>query len=373
MLTNARDYWGGHLSTFLYAMPILKKESYGLAVSNCLRNSPMWDTVEDFLAEYQLITDEEMLDKLTNVTITHHGGGPMPLADYTAYVNTSNMKSPTNSDHRHKFPHLLPRAPFNKWLYGLFFKLALPFNCDIDAYTTIIYAPLNLTIIFRLLHQLRILGYPSHWLHEALLNILQNTVHTTARPPRRLPMRPADVARAHPEKKLCTAPFAPEMQTLTRMFRPQIGFGLLDHALPPERAIWQYSFCGLDYVPLRPQLNCLVLVFWNDAMLSATGEAYMTNLRPLLDPSWGDEVDESWKGERFERFRERGVVLWSAAAWQREKRVATAWMPEEFVHMAEKERWLCGLWRTDIWVPAFLLPSVVRDVVKKGERWVDVS
>jgi hypothetical protein len=124
-------------------MPILKKESYGMAVSNCLRNSPLWDSVEEFLAEYQLITDDDMLDKLTNVTIVHRGGGPMPLADYTAYVCTSNMKAPGPSDHRHKFPHLLPRTPFNKWLYGLFFKLALPFNGNITDFTITIYAPLH--------------------------------------------------------------------------------------------------------------------------------------------------------------------------------------------------------------------------------------
>jgi hypothetical protein len=354
-------------------MPILKKESYGMAVSNCLRNSPLWDSVEEFLAEYQLITDDDMLDKLTNVTIVHRGGGPMPLADYTAYVCTSNMKAPGPSDHRHKFPHLLPRTPFNKWLYGLFFKLALPFNCNIRDFTITIYAPLNLTILFRLLHQLRILGYPSHWLHEALLNILQNTVHTTARPPRTLPMRPADVARVHPEKKLCTAPFATEMKTLTQMFRPQIGFALLEHVLPPESTIWKYSFCGLDYVGFSPQLNCLVLVFWDDKMLRATGDACMMDLRPLLDPSWGDEVDADWRGERFERFRERGVAVWSSAAWGIERRVATAWMPEEFVRMLEREEWRCGLWRSDIWVPAFLTSSVAGDVVKKGERWVDVS
>lgn len=371
-LINIRDYWGGHLSTFLYVMPILNKESGGVAISNCLRNPPMWRCIEDFLAEYQLITDVEMLDKLTDVTVAQRGSGFMPLAGYTSYRCTSSLRSRTPRDHRHKFPHLLPRAPFHRWLYGLFFKLALPFKCDIRQHSVVIYAPLNLSILFRLLHQLRILGYPSHWLHEALLHILQNTVRTTARPPRALPLRPADVARVHPERHLCTAPFAPEMRTLTRMFRPQVGFALLEHVLPPEGAIWRYRFCGLDYADLMGQLNCLVLVFWDDDLMEATGQAWRRDLRGLLDPSWGDEVDEDWRGKRFERFREKGVVMWSAAGWEREERVATAWMPEELVRMMEEKGWLCGLWRTDLWIPSFSQPNVVKDVVKRGERWVDV-
>src|SRR6266480_3786652 len=111
-----RDYWGGHLSTFLYATPILKKESYSVALSNCLRNPTLWNTMEDFLAEYQLITDDGMLDKLTNVTILDKGIPPMPLADYTAYTCTSNMPQ-AQIDLRRKLRDLLPRPRFNKWFY----------------------------------------------------------------------------------------------------------------------------------------------------------------------------------------------------------------------------------------------------------------
>jgi hypothetical protein len=87
-----RDYIGGHLSTFLYVVPLLKKQFPSGVMSNCLRNSPLWPNVEAYLAEYQCITDDDMLDKLTSVKIILKGNPPFPLADYILHRLSANVR-----------------------------------------------------------------------------------------------------------------------------------------------------------------------------------------------------------------------------------------------------------------------------------------
>ena len=75
------------------------------------------------------------------------------------------------------FSELLPRPKLNSWLFTIFFKIAIPVNRKSqDWHHTLIYAPLNLTIFFRLLIHLHQVGYPSHWLSDVLVQILENQV-----------------------------------------------------------------------------------------------------------------------------------------------------------------------------------------------------
>ncbi|KAH7369666.1 hypothetical protein BKA65DRAFT_544398 [Rhexocercosporidium sp. MPI-PUGE-AT-0058] len=61
-LSNIPDYIGGHLSTFLYAVTILKRQFSSLATSNCLRNATVWANIDDFIAHYQSIPNKETLE-----------------------------------------------------------------------------------------------------------------------------------------------------------------------------------------------------------------------------------------------------------------------------------------------------------------------
>jgi hypothetical protein len=97
----------------------------------------------------------------------------------------------------------------------------------------------------------------------------------------------------------------------------------------------------------------------------------MTNLRVLFDPSWGDEVDSSFRGPSFDRIREKGLVVWSTFTWDIGSRKASAWMPKTVVDGFCKKGWACGVFRTDIWRALFQMPVSVKDSVTKGERWVD--
>jgi hypothetical protein len=348
-------------------MPILHRSKSSTLKANCLRNAGSWSTVEDYLSEYNLIPDTAILKQLCQVAVLVRDDQsfPFPLAQYTSY-NWSQLNP------EHEFSSLLPRKAFTKWFYALFFKLAIPFGHEITISTQIIYSPLNLTILFRLIVHLHALGYPSHWMSEPLKNIIEDNVKTTARPPRKKPMRAADVKRSYPEKKLCTAPFADETATLAEMFEPLPPFFLNSMKIQVMGQIYKYTFSLPDYNNAQAQPSCLALVFMDsESMTPVTksgNESLLWNFRELLDPSWGDEVDGKVKGTVFEAFREQGLVVWSSFTWDAKKKEASAWMPESFVKRVS-ESWTVGIYRTDLWIPVFGVPAIVGKAVSKGERW----
>ncbi|KAF7861588.1 uncharacterized protein EAF02_010542 [Botrytis sinoallii] len=87
LITKALDYIGGHLSTFLYVVPLLKIGRSSYLKSNCLRNPGSWDCLEAFLADYQCITDKEMLRELRGVVAALEPGKDelLPLIKYNSY------------------------------------------------------------------------------------------------------------------------------------------------------------------------------------------------------------------------------------------------------------------------------------------------
>lgn len=58
---------------------------------------------------------------------------------------------------------------------------------------------------------------------------------------------------------------------------------------------------------------------------------FMADLRVLLDPSWGDEMDSPLKGAQFDSFREKRVAVWTTYEWDLEKKEVTVWMSQRFV------------------------------------------
>lgn len=103
-LSNLPDYMHGHLSTFLYALPIMRRSFASNVRANCLRNSDSFPTVYDYLSEYQLITSDSMLTQLCDVMVfvEENTDLPYPMADYTVYTHSSPHP-------QHDFASLLPR------------------------------------------------------------------------------------------------------------------------------------------------------------------------------------------------------------------------------------------------------------------------
>lgn len=226
---------------------------------------------------------------------------------------------------------------------------------------------------------LRIIGYPSYWMSEVLFNILENKVHTTARPPRQSPNTLSEVTRDHPEKYLGTSPFTQEMGTLTKIFEPLLPFPLLSLlVIPNENDIFKYKF-NLSNVHLAQKFSINVghaaLVFCDDRILKACadgeGLAALGDMRSVLDSCWGDEKDGTYRIPSVVDLRENGLIVWSTIEYDVVNSIASAWMPKEFVEKLKNDSWMCGLWRVDIWegVSSELWP--VRGAVVEGERWGD--
>lgn len=98
----------------------------------------------------------------------------------------------------------------------------------------------------------------------------------------------------------------------------------------------------------------------------------MMNLRALLDPNWGDEVDPLFNGTQSEKFREQGIFVLSTFSWDMKDRKTSSWMPKGVVDGFCEKGWSCGLWRTDVWRSVWEdRPVSVQDVAMRGERWVD--
>ncbi|MCJ1447172.1 MAG: hypothetical protein MMC23_007682 [Stictis urceolatum] len=251
-------------------------------------------------------------------------------------------------------------------------KIALPWHREMINQRSIVVSPLNLTILFRVFVRLRDAGYPAHWISDSIYEFLSGQgITTTARPPRRLPLKIEDVRCEHPVKKLTVEPFVAEFGCLAAIFQPLLQMELVHMYIPEISSIYHYTFELKDSeLWLRPDLSNLVLVFWDHGpFLDAAGGGAPHDLRPLLDPSWG-EVSPQMGHPKVQHFREKGVAVWSTFEFDVGKKVVKVVMDKEFVDMCKRKRWWMGLWRTDMWCRAFTLPVEVRFAVQKGERWM---
>ncbi|KAM0151843.1 hypothetical protein ACHAQE_008348 [Botrytis cinerea] len=379
-LSNIPDYVGGHLTTFLHAMPLLARHSTSLAGSVCLRNPPFFRNMGDFLSEYQLVDSEKMLEQLTGVRIVFRGHGPVPLASYTYYCWNQPIDSVPLSK---QVKARLSREDLKKWFHALFLKMAIPMTCDhrlSSDNNEMIYSPLNLTILFRQPGHLYSLGYPAHWLSEILVPLLEDAgmLKTNVRPPRNVPLQPNQVNSKYPIKKLCIMPFVPELKTLTTLFAPLLPFRIDPNLLYPIDKIYEYTF---DLSPLPEyyvQPTCLALIFFspNRSPGNHLPLEMQLSLRKFLDPSRHNDVLDHGSedaGQKVDDWRAKDVIVWSTLKFDAEKQEAKAWMPEQIIEQIVNRNWKCGLMRRDLWmivgVTIVSIPRRVRDMMKMGRKW----
>ncbi|KAF7948361.1 uncharacterized protein EAE97_003772 [Botrytis byssoidea] len=382
-LSNVPDYVGGHLTTFLHAMPLLARHPTSLAGSVCLRNPPFFRDMGDFLAEYQLISSEKMLEQLTGVRIVFRGHGPVPLASYTYYCwNQLNESVPLSKQVKAR----LSREDLMRWFHGLFLRMAIPMTSDhrlISDNNHMIYSPLNLTILFRQLGHLHCLGYPAHWLSGVLVPLLEDAgmLETDVRPPSNVPLRPDQVDLKYPVKELCIMPFLPELKTLATLFAPLLPFRIDSDLLYPIDKIHEYT---IDLSPLPGgyfQPTCLVLLFWspNGSPSGHLPPELYPSLRPFLDPSRRNgPADHGFEdaAQKIEDWRAKEVIVWSTLKFDFEKQEAKTWMPKQIIEQMVNRKWKCGLMRRDLWMVVgatlYSTSGRVRDMVKMGRRWDEV-
>ena len=428
-----RDYIGGPLTSFLFATPITKPGTTSAITANCLRNTPVWETLRQFYNEYLLVSEKEEIRQLMQVkrdttvreqandvtfqkiqgtlrnlpvrvlkkidieTFRKNGleavldlsqedlrnvnlksmctleldtldldGGPTknPLGEYFKWRRTDT--SPLD------FSSLLPRPALQRWLFALFFKIALPVNRSSQPWDTLIYCPLNLTIFLRILTHLRRTGYPSHWISEVLTQIIENKVTTSARPPQTSPLDIKEAQTLNPPKKLSTIPFVTEMKTLATIFQPTLPFSLITDALPPPTNIFSYTTAISPPPHTAANLPINILLFHHKKLLkSAFGEIVPWKTPPLrraLHPEFEGHFDE-----KFRALQQEGLKVVTTFAWDAEKGEATFWMDRDVMDEMQKgEEWHVGMWRTDTWDDISCpWPVGMEGVIKKGGGWFE--
>lgn len=259
-LSNVPDYIGGSFVNHVYGAKLLKDSSATNIRSNCMRNTSVWKSMDQFNHEYMLVHEPKLLWQLTQMKqLPNPRAQPdgYPCGDYMIWERMS--RSPLSHELR------APRDIVSRWLFAHFFKTVLPAPRGQDShYNHVVYSPLNLTSFFRLLLHLHEIGYPPHWLADVLTRILDNDVTTTARPPKTRPVLPEDIDRAHPPAKLSTAPYQAEMSTLTVLFYRLLPFSpITASTLPAPSSIYSYSLTAIIHLPIQVEMRCQALLFFH--------------------------------------------------------------------------------------------------------------
>ncbi|KAK3080588.1 hypothetical protein LTS18_015033 [Coniosporium uncinatum] len=314
-MSNIPDYVGGLLTAFTCVLPLTKADKGAYVTSNCLRNPDKFEDLSTFTNEY-LLTDEPE-------PVMPNGKPFLPMMDYQEWQLL-------HGGERWAYPLLHPRRKTEQWLYRHFFKLVLSYPRPRGG-LSLMYAPLNVIMFFRLLAKLHHLGYPAHWLSEALASILQDDVRTTGRPPRSSPVTFAETKSEFPERKLSTAPFVAEMTTLAALWLQALPFGIISDQIPDVRTVHCYhmGFEGIDLQPGR--LPVIVLVF-------TAPDLDVPNLRKLL---LSDE--KGAKGHDAARARAGEINVVTTFQWLADRGVAEFWMREDVVNTMEAKGWTATL------------------------------
>ncbi|OBW64251.1 MAG: hypothetical protein AUREO_056830 [Aureobasidium pullulans] len=361
-MSNIPDYVGGALSTFLFGVPLLQREKSSALNSCVLLNTPAFNNHEDYLAEYTLLTGLNRVERYFGVelrkdssSLNGWGRPGVVLHDYTMWTVRSQgppKKLPANER--------MSRAAVEKYLQAHLLKICLPYpRPKLSAHQTL-RAPLNLTVLFRLISHLQSLGYPAHWFSDILGQMLQGTVLTTARAPRQLVTTVGAAKKLYSSMNISVKPWLAELTTLSSIWRGLLPFGLLceDGLVPDIGRVSKYSLkfpTPSDDMLNRPHFT---VVFWNTSL-----GAVPTSLRwLLLDDEEGDRSRKAIK------IREEGIHILTTFQWSSDTTTASFWLQSDVVMAMQKGDWKAYIWRLDTWQPVTSGVSV-RDHIRKLANW----
>ncbi|CAN9204036.1 unnamed protein product [Alternaria alternata] len=301
-LSNIPDYVGGSLFTYIHVLPLLKDKPSAFALANSCRNEAAIPSVEAFNSEYTTVHADR---------------------DLANFLGAKIISLNKIDDIILRTGDLSLRSEVEHWLYAMFLKLVLP--ASVSEMSSYIYAPLNVTIFFRLIVRLHELGYPAHWLSEVISAILSNQVHTEARFPSTSPLTVEESGRKHSCMHIDIAPFIPEFSALTAMWMYELPFGIaVPLSIPKLLSIKRYTVRFTDFTHLeknyQPSIPALTILFTQfDARLAAMDVATRMpdfTLRKALMAG-----DQGYQDDVFVKLRQKSVVI-TTWTWDREEKTA---------------------------------------------------
>jgi hypothetical protein len=267
---------------------------------------------------------------------------------------------------------LMTRSGLGRWLLAIFFKIALPMHRPVGAQRVDeVDAPLNLTAFFRILRMLHAHKYPSHWLAETLVAILENKVRTDVRPPRSFPLDPEDTAKTYPNARMDLAPFMLEMRTLTAIWSDELPFGIPSIVpMPPLSRLRQYtiripniiSSYGPIQLPIFSLLFCPFQSFQEVVFgIFRYDKVYKWDVRKCL---LSDEKRDVHSYATRLRKTCAVVTTWT---WDPSQEEPSFWMDEE-VTCQMQDVWYVSVLRTDSWVCVAQQQPLTK--ARAGECWM---
>jgi len=365
-LTWSSDYIGGTFFNYVHTLPLLKKKPSSAVCSVNARNHLSLPTIRAMDAEYACLgspTDTAAIfnaraEPLRSFQHDTLKGCNVSTASYHAFQRVKPAKGMTRSQLEH-------------WMCAFFFKLALPINRPIGAQNVDqVHAPLNLTAFFRVLRMLHGNGYPSHWLAETLVAILENRVKTSARPPRTFPLQPEETGQSFKLSWVDIAPFTLEMRTLTAMWMCELPFGIpINMILPPVNGLRRYTIhipnIMHSYGPIQFQLFSLLfcpLQSFQEVVFGIfrDGSVYKWDVRKCL------LSDEKRDAHQYATNLRKTCAVVSTWTWNTATEEASFWMDEEMMR-TKKDTWYVSLLRTDSWLCVAEQQPLTK--ARAGERW----
>jgi hypothetical protein len=331
--------------------------------SYVLRNTPVWMTHSDFLAEYLLLGKRTLIyDNFGTVLSDKSKATEDKLSGMDVDGGGVVMALPYSWKRGHSFPlpwaKLMSRQELKTWVHSHFLKLCLPYWRATTG-NKLVLAPLNMTTTFHLITHLFKVGYPAHWLSEILAQLYEGEITTTARAPSVLIMDTQQTQRVYPSQKLCILPFLAEFTTLLSLWRPLLPFGLILplETLPSISTIKEFKlmFRPRYPPPTDTERPHFVLVLKNTSFIVED------DLRTaLLDVT-------NYKAET-----EDSIHVISTFRWETASSTATFWLDEGVMdNILDECDWKAYIWRSDTWRCALGPVDLYEEgAIVRGGSWI---
>ena len=278
---------------------------------------------------------------------------PFPPHPYGPFFDESYFVwqlEPPGYGTRLPWEKLMSRAQFERWLYGFFLKICLPYpRTVLNDDGAPVHAPLNLTVFFRLISHMYEVGYPAHWISGVLNAICEGTISTTTRAPMTEVVTPQEVDAVWPARKINVAPWKAEFTTLLSLWRHLLPFGipLTSSGSNKPAVVAVDGIC--KYRVKMPRIRGdqlreprFQLVFWD----MAQGRMPPRQLRTLLsDDERGDGAQTAIDT------RNKGIHVVSAFTCEADTQSVSFWLRKDVVDDMLKGPgdWRAYIWRTDNW------------------------
>eukprot|EP01133_Synstelium_polycarpum_P007912 gene7912-9290_t len=326
-VSNVPDYTG-FLSSFVDITPMLKFERHSSLSFGILLNTGLFKNLEEVVKSYTMIPS--MKDTERYLGVKHVRG------DIWDTIHWTRCPSPVALN------RLLTREALSAWLVQLFILIAMPAPIDPRNPCTI-NAPNNVSVFFRLLAHLKLVGYPSHWLQEVVDHLCANAsvTSTSFQTNRVVPV----VSSKTPEpKKYALYAFHLEFKTQASLWLQQMRMRI-NTLLPSSQTIKQWTvgpFTCIDFGTYQRAPSIMAVIERPSITDSLKMERYTF---PIINPQYRKRLIDP---ANYTKGTEDVHIL-SVVKFDPESNLLTFFMSEPDMTRLRGLNCTISIFRKDVW------------------------